>query len=251
MDATKQLSVTELLATFSPRQQPKAPRAQPTSTPEYKIKMDTPRRLRAKDQVSYVISDDSSPSTPDGDSSFSTTASPNHKVQNTRRKATIEDESDESDETIEEPSSTPPPRQFSAGHSLRQHSQLNRSLKAQENADKPRRKRTNPSKGRVSKARSRRAVPNVTSDATGPARTARNEVRDAITAETAVKRNNFFIAKKDYFLPLLPESNVVSKMIAQRAEALENPVELPIVEYEELTEQPSGYVMSWLYLSSF
>ena len=229
--------VDELLATFQPRQQSKPTRAPATSLPECEIKMNTPPRLRPKNQVSYAISDDSSPNTPGGDSPFST---PEHKVRTSRRKAVFEEDSEEDDD---EPPKTPPPRQSSAGHSLRQHSQLNRSLKAQENADRPRRKKIVSSRYRVSKPRGRKPIPRITSDAPdsfAPTRTARNEVRDAIAAETAVKRTNFFVEKKDYFLPLLPENNAVSKIIAQRADSLKDTVEAPVIEYEELAEQPSG-----------
>lgn len=60
--------------------------------------------------------------------------------------------------------------------------------------------------------------------------TARQRLRDDIASQTRAKGNNFLVAHKDYFLPLLPPNNHVSKLTANA----------PIVEYEELTEQPKG-----------
>jgi SNF2 family DNA or RNA helicase len=60
--------------------------------------------------------------------------------------------------------------------------------------------------------------------------TARQRLRDDIAAQTKAKANNFLAAHKDYFLPLLPAHNYVSKLKATA----------PIVKYEELTEQPKG-----------
>ncbi|KAF2271357.1 uncharacterized protein EI97DRAFT_446688 [Westerdykella ornata] len=60
--------------------------------------------------------------------------------------------------------------------------------------------------------------------------TARQRLRDDIAAQTKAKANNFLVAHKDYFLPLLPRNNYVSKLVAKG----------PIVEYEELKEQPRG-----------
>lgn len=63
--------------------------------------------------------------------------------------------------------------------------------------------------------------------------TARNRLRDDIAKKSKVKANNFLVANKDYFLPLLPKTNQVAKLVTNhKAE--------PIVEYEELNEQPEG-----------
>lgn len=63
--------------------------------------------------------------------------------------------------------------------------------------------------------------------------TARNRLRDDIAKKSKVKANNFLVANKDYFLPLLPKTNQVAKLVAHhKAE--------PIVEYEELKQQPEG-----------
>lgn len=69
-------------------------------------------------------------------------------------------------------------------------------------------------------------------------RTARNEVRDIINTETAAKRSKFFIAKKDHFLPLLPEGNHVQRLVDQHI--LDDDVEELGIPYEALSDQPQG-----------
>ncbi|OSS44062.1 hypothetical protein B5807_11187 [Epicoccum nigrum] len=63
--------------------------------------------------------------------------------------------------------------------------------------------------------------------------TARARLRDDIAHKTKGKASNFLVAHKDYFLPLLPSHNHVAKLVA-------NHKTKPIVEYEELQEQPKG-----------
>ncbi|KAF2626769.1 ISWI chromatin-remodeling complex ATPase ISW2 [Macroventuria anomochaeta] len=63
--------------------------------------------------------------------------------------------------------------------------------------------------------------------------TARARLRDDIAHKTKAKANNFLVTNKEYFLPLLPPSNYVTKLVA-------NHKAKPIVEYEELEEQPKG-----------
>ncbi|KAF2032487.1 hypothetical protein EK21DRAFT_60785 [Setomelanomma holmii] len=62
---------------------------------------------------------------------------------------------------------------------------------------------------------------------------ARNRLRDGIAHKSKVKANNFLVANKDYFLPLLPPNNQISKLVATHKAQ-------PIEEYEELKEQPKG-----------
>ncbi|KAF2813072.1 uncharacterized protein BDZ99DRAFT_507176 [Mytilinidion resinicola] len=64
--------------------------------------------------------------------------------------------------------------------------------------------------------------------------TARNRVREEIAAQTMVKRDNFILAHKDYFLPLLPETNYVAKLARQASS------EPAISEYVEIDTQPEG-----------
>ncbi|KAF1919564.1 SNF2 family N-terminal domain-containing protein [Ampelomyces quisqualis] len=63
--------------------------------------------------------------------------------------------------------------------------------------------------------------------------TARNRLRDDIAQQTRAKSNNFLVANKHYFLPLLPPNNQIAKLVAKHAAN-------PIVEYAELGEQPAG-----------
>ncbi|KAF2467684.1 uncharacterized protein BDR25DRAFT_374512 [Lindgomyces ingoldianus] len=64
--------------------------------------------------------------------------------------------------------------------------------------------------------------------------TARNRLRDDIALQSKAKANNFFIANKRFFLPLLPQNNYISKLASKSG------VDASIVEYKELTEQPKG-----------
>jgi SWI/SNF-related matrix-associated actin-dependent regulator of chromatin subfamily A member 5 len=63
--------------------------------------------------------------------------------------------------------------------------------------------------------------------------TARNRLREEIAQKTKAKANNFLVAHKDYFLPLLPPTNHVSKLLTTHDAQ-------PIVPYEELKAQPEG-----------
>ncbi|KAH9881801.1 hypothetical protein J1614_000972 [Plenodomus biglobosus] len=63
--------------------------------------------------------------------------------------------------------------------------------------------------------------------------TARQRLRDEIAQQSKTKANNFLVANKDYFLPLLPPNNQVARLAAKGDAG-------PIVEYQELTEQPAG-----------
>lgn len=62
---------------------------------------------------------------------------------------------------------------------------------------------------------------------------ARNRLRDDIARKTKARANNFLVANKDLFLPLLPKNNYVAKLVTEGKAQ-------PIVEYKELTEQPQG-----------
>jgi SWI/SNF-related matrix-associated actin-dependent regulator of chromatin subfamily A member 5 len=63
--------------------------------------------------------------------------------------------------------------------------------------------------------------------------TARNRLRGDIAQKSKARANNFLVANKEYFLPLLPANNQIKKLVA-------NHPAKPIVEYEELKEQPEG-----------
>ena len=236
IDITKCKTASEILAAFSPRPQPPKNIQNLSTPPRFEITMSRDKRdLRQKPRVSYNVPDDSDDSDPLSAPSSSFTT-PRKKAR-TRK---VIDLDDEEDEVVEiDPPKTPPPRISSAGHSLRQHKELHLSLKAQENGDKPVvRKR------KLSHSMRRNSTPKLVSDVPSQAhtRTVRNEIRDTIATDTAAKRARYFVAKKDYFLPLLPENNHVKKLVDQNqggsteAEA--------VVPYELLDTQPEGQVQN-------
>ena len=191
------------------------------------------RDLRQKEKVSYTISDDSDElASISGASSVFLTP---QKPKRTRHIIDLEDDNDEVEEVSRPP--TPPPRLSAAGHALRQHKDLHLSLRAQENGDKRVLK-----KRRVSLPKIKQQNPRVVSNAPlGHAvRTVRNETRDFIATETAAQRAKFFIAKKDYFLPLLPENNHVRRIVEQTMfEGSLESAEDMVARYESI-EQPHG-----------
>ena len=218
-------TASQLLASFSPRLQTKKSLPSDVATPQnFPIAMEPKRSSRRKERISYVISDDSESSENSSflDSTFST------PQKTPRKKMSIIDLEDELGES--EPSKTPPPRLSSAGHSLRQPKELNLSLRAQENGDKRVVKRRRKTKSR-SKPKTRIQV--------SAPKTARAEVREHVNTETAGKRANFFLAKKDLFLPLLPEANHIQRLTAQRQRTGEREQDLS-VPYEIIEHQPSG-----------
>lgn len=186
--------------------------------------MEGKRSSRRKEQISYEISDDSD--NVDASSSLDSTFSTPQKAPRTR--VSIIDLEDELEE-IESPK-TPPPRLSSAGHALRQPNELALSLRAQENGDK-----------RIAKKRKitkRHAKPKTILQPSAP-KTARQELRQYVNTETAGKRSNFFVAKKDLFLPLLPEGNHVQRLMAQRQQSGKREEDLS-VPYEIIEHQPAG-----------
>ncbi|MCJ1391544.1 hypothetical protein MMC18_004408 [Xylographa bjoerkii] len=205
---TKRTTASEILASFSPTTQPPKKSTLWLSPPKFEIKMSKGRDLRQKEKISYTISDDSDElaSVSGASSAFSTP----HKPKRTRNVIDLEDDSDEVEEVARP--TTPAPRISAAGHALRQHRDLHLSLRAQENGDKPVFK-----KRKVSLPKIKQQKPWIVSEAPlGHAvRTARHETREFIATETAAKRAKFFIAKKDYFLPLLPENNHVRRIVEQ------------------------------------
>ena len=186
--------------------------------------METKRSSRRKERISYEISDDSD--NPDTSSSLGSTFSTAQKVP--RKRVSLIDLEDEFEEI--EPPKTPTPRLSSAGHALRQPNELALSLRAQENGDKR--------VVRKRKATKSRSKPKTTMQPSAP-KTARQELREYVNTETARKRSNFFVAKKDLFLPLLPEGNHVQRLVAQqeRGGKLEEGLSAP---YEVIEQQPAG-----------
>lgn len=69
------------------------------------------------------------------------------------------------------------------------------------------------------------------------AKTSRARIRDEIAAQTLVKQNNFLLHNKDFFLPLLPETNYIKKLeVLQENGALSGKEVL----HDEIDTQPKG-----------
>lgn len=66
--------------------------------------------------------------------------------------------------------------------------------------------------------------------------TARNRVREDIATQTKAKRDTFLSFHRDYFLPVLPASNYVSKLVHVKTD---DDVERTVVPNRQLTEQPA------------
>lgn len=229
-------TVSDLLAAFSSSPQPTKDPKPWISPASFPIAMTEHKRgLRNRKRVSYQISDDSdSVSSPIvSGSSFSTPQKKGHIGT-----GILKDDEDDFESEIPK---SPPPRLSSAGHSLRQHRVLHLSLRAQENADKPVRKRR-----KISRKQPKKII--VVDSEDGKAtfkKSARNEVRDMIAMKTTRKRTNFLVAKKDYFLPLLPESNNIIRLVEERTKSQQ--AEDLSIPYEAIKEQPEGYVISKIY----
>ena len=148
------------------------------------------------------------------------------------RKRALVDFEDSDDENQLVTPKTPPPRISSAGHSLRQYSDLHLSLRATENADKPikhkKRSHVQPA------AKRRRAARTQDIGIFGPEKSARAGIREAIASKTTGRKNAFFVANQEYFLPLLPQTNHIQRL-SERYQ--DKPVTQP---YELLSQQPKG-----------
>ena len=222
---SRSITASQILATFSPRPQTKkSPSSDVVSSQNLPIAMEVKRSSRRKEQISYEISDDSE--NPDASSSLDSTFSTPQKAPRTR--VSIVDLEDELEEI--EPPKTPAPRLSSAGHALRQPNELALSSRKKQNGDK-----------RIIKKRKttkRRSNPKTILQPAAP-KTARQELREYVNTETAGKRSNFFVAKKDLFLPLLPESNHIQRLVAQRQTSGTSEEDLS-VPYEAIEHQPAG-----------
>ena len=198
------------------------------------INMAEARGLRRKDPITYAISDDSD----DDEGEGSVSPAFNSPAKRGRSAIDVEEDDDsESDETADEvivvqQRKTPPPRSSAAGHSLRQHKDLHLSTRALENADRPRVKRRKVGTTKTRRKRAKTTTQQKAPPPIGP----RKEVREAINTETAGRRARFFVDKAEYFLPLLPESNHVKKLLEQSS-LTDFPA---ITEYEAIETQPAG-----------
>jgi SWI/SNF-related matrix-associated actin-dependent regulator of chromatin subfamily A member 5 len=109
----------------------------------------------------------------------------------------------------------------------------NKSLKALENGEKST-KRIRPTK--------RSAILELVGGDLTPIVSQRVAIRQEITTKTAANRNRFFVEKKDFWLPLLPQNNYVRKLVEKDAQltAAERAKQPAVIPYEEIEKQPKG-----------
>ncbi|KAL2354412.1 ISWI chromatin-remodeling complex ATPase-like protein ISW2 [Cryomyces antarcticus] len=129
-------------------------------------------------------------------------------------------------------------RLSSSAHSLRPRISLSQSLKAVENAN-----RSVPQKLKIEQRSSgRRSNTILVSDANGKSKvradTARSRIRADIAAHTKVRQDDFMLANKDYFLPLLPGNNYIKKLV--KSKGVPNTENNLVVPYKTIEEQPKG-----------
>ena len=67
-------------------------------------------------------------------------------------------------------------------------------------------------------------------------------IRQEIATKTAANRNRFFVEKKDFWLPLLPTTNYVRKLVEKDAQltAQERTKQPTTTPYKEIEKQPKG-----------
>ncbi|KAI9821808.1 MAG: hypothetical protein M1827_002390 [Pycnora praestabilis] len=246
-------SASKLLASFNPRYSPSSSDvANKGFKPDVSAQNDN-LSVRRKPVVSYTISDDSD--TNESPSAASSVFSTPPKRRSHRKVEAEEEEEDEDNSTS--PDTALPGRISSAGHSLRPQSSMSLSLRAYENGDKkpPSKKRKltikASSKTFGAKVRSGQQLGDADelSAVAQPVRSSRGQLRHTIATETAVRRSKFFVAKRDYFLPLLPENNHIHKLLEKDTEQKGNlnspnmPARVPkdaTQPYEALQNQPKG-----------
>lgn len=97
---------------------------------------------------------------------------------------------------------------------------------------------------KVAQSKARMSTPNDSDDelAVPVPATSKKHIRENIANDTTVRRNQFLIEKKDYWLPLLPANNHVQRLVEKHerrtpAERASMPAVCP---YDEFTSQPRG-----------
>src|SRR5205823_11956569 len=105
---------------------------------------------------------------------------------------------------------------LSNNRSLRLRGSSNLSLRSTDNVERPRNLRQNPTKRSITTQVTSDAI-DLNSDidelAPTPKKSVRAEIRHQIAIDTMKRRDRFLVAKKDYFLPLLPEHNYIKKLM--------------------------------------
>ncbi|KAF2129671.1 ISWI chromatin-remodeling complex ATPase ISW2 [Dothidotthia symphoricarpi CBS 119687] len=212
---------------------------EPAAQPESK------RALRQQTAPNYAASEPSTASSPDA-----SVATPDPKPSKRTRRATVKDtpSSPTSEQDPEEASdssedelarSVRPVRtrgwKASARSSAR-YSDLKMEARKKDKADDGLRRSTRSRKSNILESDTLDITPPPSSKRKALPRkldTARARLRDDIAHKTKAKADNFLVANKDFFLPLLPPTNYVSRLVTRHDAK-------PIVEYTELTDQPEG-----------
>jgi SWI/SNF-related matrix-associated actin-dependent regulator of chromatin subfamily A member 5 len=194
---------------------------------------DSKRSLRAQPTPNYVAADSSaneaSPSAPDHKPRA--VATKNTRASSSRR--AVADAGTSEDELA--PSARPNRKTSARISAYTEEVQMEKRKKERQRSDGLRRS----TRDRKSTILESDTMPSPSPPRRRPARpppnldTARARLRDDIAKKTKARANSFLVANKDLFLPLLPKNNQVAKLVAEGKAQ-------PIVEYEELSEQPHG-----------
>ena len=157
------------------------------------------------------------------------------------RSRTVIDLDDNEAEQQDELAEKEAPIQYSsAPRSRLRERKPNLSLKAKENADISRQRSRKGGKKRS--ALSDLIGEDTTGISLSPVVSDRVAIRQEIASKTTANRNRFFIEKKDFWLPLLPQHNYVRKLVeAHEQLSSAQTARLPsIAPYEEIEVQPRG-----------
>ncbi|KAI9789843.1 MAG: hypothetical protein M1816_005760 [Peltula sp. TS41687] len=194
-------STAELLAMFCPIDQS---RKSVKSDAQKANSQEFAHELRQKRKISYVNLDDSD----DTVAAPSVASSAFPTPQAMRQRDAMDAQTDDVDLSSPANSQPLPERSTRTGHSLRPRSALQPSIKAENMIIRtmPKKSQRKPTKGR-----GRQSISNKVKS--GAALTSRQAIRHTIATETAVKRAKFLMAKKEYFLPLLPKNNYITRLL--------------------------------------
>lgn len=187
--------------------------------------------LRQRPSLSYAVSDLSTSESAPNSSSSSGFSIAEHAPE---RSAAATDTSDQDSNDTSEDDLARPIRTARTSHPKYQVDELKMENRTKERPHPPRRSARN----RKSDILASDTVqpPATTQRSARPPRkldTARARLRGAIAQQSKAKADSFLAANKDYFLPLLPAHNYVSKLVASNHPR-------STVEYEHLRRQPQG-----------
>ncbi|KAI9827169.1 MAG: hypothetical protein M1832_005305 [Thelocarpon impressellum] len=211
--------------------------ARPSALPPFSPGLQKARDTTEKPSILYVALDDSDDDpTMNGKLAFSSPRARRGRQNARPVVVSVEDEDEEDSASFALPQSSPIPARVSlAGPTLRPRASLNLFQKATENGKRNSIKRR--------KAYAKKPVHNA-----APLPDSRQGIRLAIAAESAVKRTKFFLVKKDYFLPLLPENNHITRLLSKENAGADANAhnggtgheDDQLEPYQEIEDQPQG-----------